>query len=253
MFERLNELKTFLFQNFNLIEIDKDRVANDIDSLDRMERNENEVEASSDGIGDVTIDNEVAQETEIENALKAELSKETETALEDKEIAQDTTELVDNQEYETIVNNFVDDLNQDELASQISDEPDESTIINNDNYDNNNDSAYETNGINSQNGSSSRIPSSSGTNDVDVDNETGENFSPSHVEIMQVDDLLESEMENFEIERLNNELENPPTPTPSDDNDDVVVSAEKPKETGDSTTTASDPNGNKINDDEVHN
>lgn len=243
MFERLNELKTFLFQNFNLIEIDKDRVANDVDIL---ERSGSEVEASGDEVLDGTGDGEVAQEIEIENALKAEIAKEAELE-QDKEIAQEATELAQPPEYKTI--NFVDDLNQDELTSQISDEPDESTIINNDNYDNNNDSAYETNGINSQNGSSSRLQSSSGTNDIDVDNETGENFSPSQVEIMQ----LETEMENLEIERLDNELENPPTPVPSDDDDDVVLSAEKPKETGDSTTTASDPNGNAINDDEVHN
>lgn len=131
---------------------------------------------------------------------------------------------------------------EDDVTSQISDQ-DDYTIVNNENYEYNNDSAYETNEINSQNGSNSRIQSAN-TNDEDVDNETGENF------LLRAQDLLEAEkielmredaldkLQNIEVERFENDLQNPPTPI--DDDIEVNSSAENPIETGDSTATKDD-------------
>lgn len=121
---------------------------------------------------------------------------------------------------------------------QVSDDQEESTIINNDNYDVNNDSAYETNEILSQNGSSSRLQSA-GTTEGDVDHETGENFLQEKEET----EIINAEAS--EIERLENELENPPSPT--DDDYDVILLADNPTETGVSSTT-----GNEVANDEVH-
>lgn len=152
-------------------------------------------------------------------------------------------------------------LNQDyEAASQLSDDQDESTIRNNDNFDNTNDSAYETNDINSQNGSNSRLQSAD-TNDEDIDTETGENFlvqtreksEAEVVELMREDARIE-EMENFEIEKFENDLADPPSPTQSDDDNDVVLIADNPIETGDSKTASRDGglDGNEAARKEVH-
>lgn len=138
-------------------------------------------------------------------------------------------------------------LNQeDDATSQISDDQENFTIVNNENNDYNNDSAYETNEINSQNGSNSRIQSAN-TNDEDVDNETGENFllraqdliETEKLELMRLDAL--EQVQNIEIEEFESELANPPT-TPVVDDVDVILSAENTIETGDSTTTK---DGNK--------
>ena len=141
--------------------------------------------------------------------------------------------------YEELVNEDTRSSNQDELASQVSEDQDEFTVINNDNYDVNNDSAYETNELNSQNGSNSRLQSAETNEEDEVDHETGENFLLLQAQKNQINQEIigeNTEMQNLEIERLEIELENPPTPTPSeDDNADVVLSAENPTETGDST------------------
>lgn len=208
-----NWAKIFLFQNVNLIEIDNDQ--------DPIVNGENvDIDGKlNDGLNDIELKND--------EDLTEERNGEVET-LEIQETAQESAQDIAQEtlEYETSKTNEVDEdlqsSNHEEVSSQMSEDQDE-TVINNDNYDNNNDSAYETNEINSQNGSDSRLQSAD-TNGGDVDNETGENF------------LLQNELEHLEIERLENELENPPTPVEDDDDDcDVVLSAENPTMTGKST------------------
>lgn len=211
-FEKL-WVKTFLFQNVNLNDIDNDQLT---------DRRGSESQ-SVDGL----IDNGISSENVLDEAENVEGVNEdpAEGEIENVEANQ-----------------------EDELASQTSDDQDESTVVNNENYDNNNDSAYETNEINSQNGSSSRLQSAD-TNDEDVDNETGENYLKISQE---VDDEKFNDMENIEIEQFENDLENPPTPTPSADDDDNDESAENPKETGESTENDGGLDGNEAANDEVH-
>lgn len=130
---------------------------------------------------------------------------------------------------------------EDELTSGVSDDQEESTVVNN--YDGNNDSAYETNEMNSRDGSNSRLQSAN-TNEEDVDYETGENYNiknenellklKNEIETETERELLNTRAENSEILRLEHELENPPTP---DDDADIVIadSAGNPLETGVST------------------
>lgn len=159
--------------------------------------------------------------------------------VQENEIAQEIKVVDDTEppQYETIETENLDDdarsLNQEEVSSQMSDDQDESTVINNENYDNNNDSAYETNEINSHNGSDSRLQSA----DTNEGDETEENLLIQN----EIEVIERQQSENLEIERLENDLENPPTPI-DDDDYDVVVSAVNSTETGNSTV---------INDDEV--
>lgn len=127
---------------------------------------------------------------------------------------------------------------EDEFTSGVSDDQDESTVVNN--YDGNNDSAYETNEMNSRDGSNSRLQSAN-TNEEDVDYETGENYNiknetellkfKNEIETETERELLNTRAENSEILRLEHELENPPTP---DDDADIVIadSAGNPLDTG---------------------
>lgn len=193
----------------------------------------------NDGLNDIELSND-------EELI--EVSSPNVQAVEEKEVQEIENEVVEDAEppqYETIKTEDFDDtesLNQEEVASQVSDDQDESTVINNDNYDNNNDSAYETNEINSQNGSESRLQSAD-TNEGDVDTETGENFLLQ----TEIENIERQDLENLEIERLENDLENPPTPI-DDDDFDVVVSAGNPTKTGDSTAVDND----EVGKDEVH-
>lgn len=120
---------------------------------------------------------------------------------------------------------------EDELTSGVSDDQDESTVINN--YDGNNDSAYETNEMNSRDGSNSRLQSANTNEEEDVDYETGENYLKlkNGIEMETERELQNIRAENTEILRLEQELENPPTP---DDDADIVIadSAGNPLETG---------------------
>jgi hypothetical protein len=123
-----------------------------------------------------------------------------------------------------------DDNNQ--FEDELSDR-DESTVINNENYDRNNDSAYETIEMNSQPGTDSRLQSAD-LNENEIDNETGENFIPQdipqNIEIID-DDMRKVEREDLTIDRFVNDSVTPPSPSDSDDRD-VVVSAGNPTETG---------------------
>ena len=191
----------------------------------------------NEGLNDIELSNEEA--TQDETVKEIETSQENEKVnieneevnLENEEITHENEESIQEiktnldensqdeihpPEYETIKTKDLDDddvsLNQEEFSSLISEDQEESTVINN-------DSAYETNEMNSQNGSESRLQSAD-TNEGDVDNESGENF---HLQ-SEIDSFDQRQMEKYEIERLENDLENPPTPVDEDDFD-VVVSA----------------------------
>jgi hypothetical protein len=165
--------------------------------------------------------NKELNETKLPNESKFEIVDPENTQVDEnipeKDIEKEVTEseIIKNDE-EQITTKEDDEmsLKQEEENSQISEDQDETVI--------NNDSAYETNEIetiDSQNGSESRLQSAN-TNDGDVDNDTGEGFPLFN----EVDNVDQQEMENIEIERLENDLENPPTPD-EDDDFDVVVSA----------------------------
>ena len=191
----------------------------------------------NEGLNDIELSNEEA--TQDETVKEIETSQENEKVnieneevnLENEEITHENEESIQEiktnldensqdeihpPEYETIKTKDLDDddvsLNQEEFSSLISEDQEESTVINN-------DSAYETNEMNSQNGSESRLQSAD-TNEGDVDNESGENF---HLQ-SEIDSFDQRQMEKYQIERLENDLENPPTPVDEDDFD-VVVSA----------------------------
>ena len=141
------------------------------------------------------------------------------------------------------------DKEEDELGSQgsqVSEEPDGSTIINH-NYD----SAYDTNEVYSQNDSNldSRVQSAE-TNDDDIDNETGENFQNEKEIFGTRSEIFNLETEKMEIKRLENELENPPTPDENDESD--VVVNENPLEAGIDTSNDDHYHGKAMSNEEVH-
>lgn len=230
-----NSVKKFLFQDVNLVE-------SDIDQKKKLEETENEVaeDSNQDQVLDdnVGVDEPVFSEKNFVDDLPEPEVDEIEPSQEnfegDEVVKKIDTEL---SQLENKTADIVDVAKDaDEYASQVSDDQDESTVINN--YDGNNDSAYDTNEMNSRDGSNSRLQSAN-TNDEDVDNETGENYLLKlKNEIIETETeraLLKTRAENSEILRLEHELENPPTP---DDDADIVMSAENPLETG--VGTASD-------------
>lgn len=146
-------------------------------------------------------------------------------------------------------------IDMEEVLSQHSDE---FTIVNNEHFDNN-DSAYDTNEIISQNGTNSRLHSAN-TNEGDIDQETGENVDDGHEQILLIDDenILNTPEMSLEYEKIVKEQnddadeeeqiifgpenyaeslknENIAMSPEDDDNNDVIVSAENPVETGQST------------------
>lgn len=292
-FVRGDSVKKFLFQNVNLIEIDNDQDTNEIQLADELkEKADNSKEAlegdAFEGAfekaqeSEATLANQISDvdaqtqafiidETAVAGGIGSSIDKVSDdVALDDYSFEQKVTadlqneaqiiaakkELLNDAPQDYIeIEPFVDDDDNRELdvASQISDDHDESTIINNDNYDVNNDSAYETNEIYSHNGSNSRLQSAD-TNDGDVDNETGENFllkAQKRAEIENAkalqEEALQMEMENLEFERIENELQNPPTPS------DVVMSrAVNPIKSGDSTNLIDELTGNRVANQEVH-
>lgn len=200
-----------------------DEELNDINFSNEEESNETEIINSENSVveenppGDEDTQVEENPEANDESHEVEENNSEHEEDLENAENLRNDNE--DSNEQKTAEFEVLDEtkaseddetsLKQEEDASQISEDQDETVI--------NNDSAYETNEINSQNGSDSRLQSAN-TFEGDIDNETGENF-PLQSDIHDIE-----QMENIEIERLENELENPPTPY-DDDDFDVVVSA----------------------------
>lgn len=245
------ESKIFLLQDINLIDKDSDQNTNvNDDNVDTMEGQLNE------GLNDIELSNEEVPKHETvnedEEGIKENenenVQENTEISHENEEVNQEneesthengestqeiTTNLDENNqveihspEYETIKTKELDDddvsLNQEEISSQLSEDQEESTVINN-------DSAYETIEMNSQNGSESRLQSVD-TNGGDVDNENGENFQLQS----EIENFDQRQMEKYEIERLENDLENPPTPVDEDDYD-VVVSAVNLNKTEEST------------------
>lgn len=230
---------------------------------DNFNRRESESQLADDLVDSETVDEERLIEASLDEAENVAAQESTTSeVVEDEENAQgieNESPRLESKDLENDEDDAANLINGDETASQLSEDQDESTIRNNENYEYNNDSAYETNEINSQNGSNSRLQSAD-TNDEDVDNETGESFllqaqaksEKEIVELMKEDAQIE-EMENFEIEKFENDLANPPTPTPSDDDNDVILSAENPTETGDSTAASNGGlNGNVVTYEEVH-
>jgi hypothetical protein len=268
-------LKQFLFQNENenLIEIDNDRMTDvnaqltdepkdealedEFDESRLIEETENAFENDLKTPDTILLENEVEledfdeprvinedQELEVGTKEGKEETKELAEvmALDDeqdggKKGVNDEHELHDEkQEIKSEKLEVEQDKQEDETLEEdeVSD-PEESTVINNDNYDQNNDSAYETIEMNSQNSSNSRLQSAD-TNDNDIDNETGENFIlkaqdvPQNIEIIN-DEMGKTEMEDLTIDRFVNDAVNSPSPV-EDDNRDVVISAENPTESG---------------------
>lgn len=208
-----------------------------------------ETEASNVEIVHTSDENEAPNQDSIEtvqnenefNEIKADVDGNESAQIDESDSPQIDKEdaTVEEKMYDIEGNEIPDETNleKDDVESQVTDDQ-EDTIVNNDNYDANNDSAYDTN---SHRGSNSRLQSAD-TNQDDVDNETGENFlsqsqtqNEPEVEIIELNEIDSRSvaMENFEIERLDNELENPPTP--SDDDNDVILSVGNATETGDST------------------
>lgn len=230
---------------------------------DNFNRRESESQLADDLVDSETVDEERLIEASLDEAENVDAQESTTgEVVDDEENArgiENESPQLESKDHENGEDDAANLINGDETASQLSEDQDESTIRNNENYEYNNDSAYETNGLNSQNGSNSRLQSAD-TNDEDVDNETGENFllqaqaktEKEIVELMKEDAQIE-EMENFEIEKFENDLVNPPTPTPSDDDNDVILRAENPIETGDSTSASNGGlDGNVATYEEVH-
>lgn len=218
----------FLFQNVKLVE-------NDIDQKESSDEVENKV-AEDDSNEDKTLDVNV-------EADKPAFSDENfvddlpEPEVDGIEFSQENFEgekllgkiETESNQLETKTADTDVAKDEDEFTSGVSDDQEESTVINN--YDGNNDSAYETNELNSRDGSNSRLQSAN-TNEEDVDYETGENYHlklRNEIETETERELLNTRAENSEILRLEHELENPPTP---DDDADIVISAGNPLETG---------------------
>lgn len=244
---RGDSVKTFLFQNVNIIEIDKDQITNENDNSNLAE---NEIqftdEVSAKDALDETIDEEAlkvepfVEETSNDDAVEKEsLTGET---LDNEKLEASSEELeppksagsltlrqiMREEEFEEISRRTRSaQLKTDETGSETGEDflndvessqaSEDETIINN--YENNNDSAYETNEINSQNGSS-RLQSAETINgDDDVDTETGENFKANGNEAGEVETFETSDEGNV------NQI---------DDDNEVVVNAVKSKETGSS-------------------
>lgn len=220
----------FLFQDVNLVESDidqketSDEVENKVaeDDLKKDKTLDVNVEANETAFSDENFVDDLP-EPEVDGIKFSQENFEGGEVL--KEIEAQASQL-ESKTADTIVAG-----DEDELTSGVSDDQDESTVVNN--YDGNNDSAYETNEMNSRDGSNSRLQSAN-TNEEDVDYETGENYNltlKNEAETETERELLNIRAENSEILRLEHELENPPTP---DDDADIVIadSAGNPLETG---------------------
>lgn len=221
-----NSVKKFLFQNVNLVESDIDQKENSVEVENEVAEDLNKEKVLDDKVaadepvfsdenfvGDLPEPEVDGIEFSQENFEGDEVVKKVDAELD--QLENKTADIVDVAK------------DEDEFTSQVSDDQEESTVINN--YDGNNDSAYETNEMNSRDGSNSRLQSAN-TNDEDVDNETGENYLlKNEIETETERELLNTRAEHSEILRLEHELENPPTP---DDDADIVMSAENPLETG---------------------
>lgn len=252
---RGDSVKTFLFQNVNLIENDKDQITKDSESFDRMENKMsltdevNEKDAMDEALDEEGLKvqpfvdepiNYDPTEKGVYDVLEIPKSAESLTLRqimreeEFHKIDRATTSAESSRRSE-LDNGTGQDLIND-IESQASDDQDE-TIINN--YDHNNDSAYETNEMNSQNGSNSRLQSAE-TMNGDVDNETGENFKTSDIDAIEVSEVKANSTNNDE------------TNVSSDDDEHVVLSAVKSKEIGSSMIDHDDLTGNEVtNDKEV--
>lgn len=269
---RGDSVKKFLFQNVNLIEIDNDQDTNEIQLADENSRGALEGEAfegafkkaPESGVtdGDAQTQSFIIDETAINDAVADKIGSLADETFEQKvtadlqneaQIIEAREELLNDAPQDYIeIEQFVDEVSprhELDVASNISDDHDESTIIINDNYDVNNDSAYETNEINSRNGSNSRLQSAD-TNDGDVDNETGENsLLKAQMRAEQLEnakaleeEALRIEMENLEFERIENEMGNPLPPS----YDDEISRAVNPIKSGDSTNFDEDLTGNRV-------
>lgn len=219
----------------------KDEVSGNIEAIsDDVEANVNNDELSSQV--EVVVDEALNEKSKLQEELEQEELKAIQTVDDDKE-----SNGAESNAYEDELNDFNPD---DEIAS-VSDDIDQSTIINNEHYDRANDSAYETNEMVSQNGSSSRLQSAD-TNGIDIDNETGENFltpSPGQTQIEIIDDIGQLESDDLRIDRF---IEDPtPTIVDDDDDHDVVVGAGKATLTGHSPTVTNDSHGAASANDEV--
>lgn len=254
---RGDSVKTFLFQNVNLIEIDKEEIENETNFSDEVSEKNDALDETLDEDAltvDPFVDEALKDEPEDE-AMEKELVKLIEKTLDNDELelTNDRLEpihsagsltlrqIMREEEFEGITRPTIsaqsksdgvvsenEDFPNDVESSQASDDQDE-TVINK--YENNNDSAYETNEINSQNGSS-RLQSAESFND-DVDTEKGESKSSIEIENVEV-----VEVEDFET----NEEEN----IPIDSDDKVVVPAVNPTETG---SSAIELTGNEVAED----
>ncbi|XP_070506432.1 uncharacterized protein [Chironomus tepperi] len=153
------------------------------------------------------------------------------------------------------VDTLIETEQQEEVESVTSDN-DEQTIVNNDN----NDSAYETNGIESH----SRIQSSDTNNNDNNETESGENFEnlqdDNPNDDNNVDILIINNQENIPEEEEDDEQHNDGNDESlndkeieniesHDDDDDVMISADNTRETGDSTNV-NDTNEDQMDEDD---